>query len=101
MIDLQDVFSKQVRPFRFAVELYTTGGGGDGDEKTSDNPNSNISILVPTTTKIDFRFRYIRYRYNECGVIDLVMWVVALLSKGEWSYNEPPFSKRKALYLLE
>ena len=37
----------------------------------------------------------------ECGVIDLVMWVVALLSKGEWSYNEPSFFKRKALYLLE
>ena len=36
----------------------------------------------------------------ECGVIDLVMWVVALSSKGKWSYNEPPFSKRKALYLL-
>ena len=53
-IDLQDVCSKQVCPFRFAVELYTTGGGGDGDEKTGDNPNSNISIPVPTTTKIDF-----------------------------------------------
>ena len=36
----------------------------------------------------------------EYGVIDLVMWVVALSSKGKWSYNEPPFSKRKALYLL-
>ena len=36
----------------------------------------------------------------ECGVIDLVMWVVVLLSKGKWSYNEPPYSKRKALYLL-
>ena len=36
----------------------------------------------------------------ECGVIDLVMWVLMLLSKGKWSYNEPPFSKRKALYLL-
>ena len=36
----------------------------------------------------------------ECGMIDLVMWVVALLSKGNWSYNEPPFLKRKALYLL-
>ena len=36
----------------------------------------------------------------ECGVINLVMWVVVLLSKGKWSYDEPPFSKRKALYLL-
>ena len=36
----------------------------------------------------------------ECSMINLVMWVVALSSKGEWSYNEPPFSKRKALYLL-
>ena len=36
----------------------------------------------------------------KCGVIDLVMWVVVLSSKGEWSYDEPPFSKRKALYLL-
>ena len=36
----------------------------------------------------------------ECGVIDLVTWVVVLLSKGKWSYDEPPFSKRKALYLL-
>ena len=34
------------------------------------------------------------------GVIDLLMWVLVLLSKGKWSYNEPPFSKRKALYLL-
>ena len=55
-INLQDVFSKQVRPFRFAVELYTTGGGY-GDEKTSDNPISNKSIPVQTTTKIDFWFR--------------------------------------------
>ena len=31
----------------------------------------------------------------ECGMIDLVMWVLVLLSKGKWSYNEPPFSKRK------
>ena len=36
----------------------------------------------------------------ECGVIDLVMWMVALSSRGKWSYDEPPFSKRKALYLL-
>ena len=36
----------------------------------------------------------------KCGVIDLVMWVLVLLSKGKWSYDEPPFSKRKALYLL-
>ena len=36
----------------------------------------------------------------EYGVINLVMWVVALSSKGKGSYNEPPFSKRKALYLL-
>ena len=36
----------------------------------------------------------------ECGVINLVMWMVALLSKRKWSYDEPPFSKRKALYLL-
>ena len=36
----------------------------------------------------------------ECGVIDLVMWVVALSSKGEWFYDEQPFSKIKALYLL-
>ena len=38
----------------------------------------------------------------ECGMIDLVMWVVVLSSKGKWSYDydEPPFSKRKALYLL-
>ena len=33
----------------------------------------------------------------EYGVIDLVMWVVALSSKGKWSYNEPPFSKRKVV----
>ena len=32
LIDLQDVCSKQVRPFRFAVELYNTGGDGDGDK---------------------------------------------------------------------
>ena len=31
----------------------------------------------------------------ECGVINLVMWVVVLLLKTKWSYNEPPFSKRK------
>ena len=31
-IDLQDVCSKQVRPYRFAVEVYNTGGGGDGDK---------------------------------------------------------------------
>ena len=37
---------------------------------------------------------------GECGMIDLAVWVVALSSKGKWSYNEPPFSKRKALYLL-
>ena len=36
----------------------------------------------------------------EYGVIDLVMWVVALSSKVKWFCNEPPFSKRKALYLL-
>ena len=36
----------------------------------------------------------------ECDVIDLVMWVLMLLSKVKWSYDEPPFSKRKALYLL-
>ena len=34
------------------------------------------------------------------GVIDLVMRVLVLLSKGKWSYDEPPFSKRKALHLL-
>ena len=33
----------------------------------------------------------------ECGMIDLVMWVLVLLSKGKWSYNEPPFSKRKVV----
>ena len=33
----------------------------------------------------------------ECGMIDLVMWVVALSSKRKWSYNEPPFSKRKVV----
>ena len=33
----------------------------------------------------------------ECGVVDLVMWVVALSSKGKWSYDEPPFSKRKVV----
>ena len=26
--------------------------------------------------------------------------MVALSSKGNWSYDEPPFPKRKALYLL-
>ena len=36
----------------------------------------------------------------ECGVINLVMWVVAVLLKGKWSSDEPPFSKKKALYLL-
>ena len=36
-------------------------------------------------------------RIVECGVIDLVMWVVALSLKGKWSYNEPPFSKRKVV----
>ena len=59
LIDLQDVCSKQVRPFRFADELYNTEGGGDGDKKTSDNPISNKSIPLPTTIKIDFRFWYI------------------------------------------
>ena len=36
----------------------------------------------------------------ECGVIDLVMWVVALSSKGKWSYDEPPFSKRKEKIII-
>ena len=34
----------------------------------------------------------------ECGVIDLLMWVVVLLSKGKWSYNEPPFSKKSVVF---
>ena len=34
-------------------------------------------------------------RIGDCGVINLVMWVVALSLKGELSYNEPPFSKSK------
>ena len=29
LIDLQDVCSKQVRPFRFAVGFYNKGGDGD------------------------------------------------------------------------
>ena len=34
-------------------------------------------------------------RISECGVIGLMMWVVASSLKGKWSYHEPPFSKRK------
>ena len=33
----------------------------------------------------------------EYDVINLVMWVVALSLKGKWSYDEPPFSKRKVV----
>ena len=46
-INLQDVCSKQVRPFRFTVELYNTGRGGDGDEGP---------VII--------QFRTLRYRYN-------------------------------------
>ena len=47
LINLQDVCSKQVRPFRFVVELYNTGDG-DGDKG---------SVII--------RFRTYRYQYRQ------------------------------------
>ena len=35
-------------------------------------------------------------RIGEYGMINLMIWVVALSSKQKWSYNEQPVSKRKA-----
>ena len=37
---------------------------------------------------------------SECGVVDLMIWLVVLSSKGKWSYNEPPFSKKKEIVVV-